>query len=127
MTISVTLNGENANLTFDVETTLNEHRLRQLIQDAATGNDQDTITIRWGIDDVKAQYDTMFTDWDVEPECGPLNDDDFRQILRFVSKAHDANVGISWEVIEAHIDSFIRNRMVSRARPPVSPEERERA
>lgn len=127
MTISVTLNGENANLTFDVETTLNEHRLRQLIQDAATGNDQDTITIRWGIDDVKAQYDTMFTDWDVEPECGPLNDDDFRQILRFVNKAHDANVGISWEVIEAHIDSFIRNRMVSRARPPVSPEERERA
>lgn len=127
MTISVTLNGENANLTFDIETTLNEHRLRQLIQDAATGNDQDTITIRWGIDDVKAQYDTMFTDWDVEPECGPLNDDDFRQILRFVSKAHDANVGISWEVIEAHIDSFIRNRMVSRARPPVSPEERERA
>lgn len=127
MTISVTLNGENANLTFDIETTLNEHRLRQLIQDAATGNDQDTITIRWGIDDVKAQYDTMFTDWDVEPECGPLNDDDFRQILRFVNKAHDANVGISWEVIEAHIDSFIRNRMVSRARPPVSPEERERA
>ena len=127
MTISVTLNGENANLTFDIETTLNEHRLRQLIQDAATGNDQDTITIRWGIDDVKAQYDTMFTDWDVEPECGPLNDDDFRQILRFVSKAHDANVGISWEVVEAHIDSFIRNRMVSRAHPPVSPEERERA
>ena len=127
MTISVTLNGENANLTFDIETTLNEHRLRQLIQDAATGNDQDTITIRWGIDDVKAQYDTMFTDWDVEPECGPLNDDDFRQILRFINKAHDANVGISWEVIEAHIDSFIRNRMVSRARPPVSPEERERA
>lgn len=127
MTISVTLNGENANLTFDIETTLNEHRLRQLIQDAATGNDQDTITIRWGIDDVKAQYDTMFTDWDVEPECGPLNDDDFRQILHFINKAHDANVGISWEVIEAHIDSFIRNRMVSRARPPVSPEERERA
>lgn len=127
MTISVTLNGENANLTFDIETTLNEHRLRQLIQDAATGNDQDTITIRWGIDDVKAQYDTMFTDWDVEPECGPLNDDDFRQILRFINKAHDANVGISWEVVEAHIDSFIRNRMVSRARPPVSPEERERA
>jgi hypothetical protein len=127
MTISVTLNGENANLTFDIETTLNEYRLRQLIRDAATGNDQDTITIRWGIDDVKAQYDTMFTDWDTEPECGPLNDDDFRQILRFVDKAHDANVGISWEVIEAHIDSFIRNRMVSRARPPVSPEERERA
>jgi hypothetical protein len=127
MTISVTLNGENANLTFDIETTLNEHRLRQLIQDAATGNDQDTITIRWGIDDVKAQYDTMFTDWDVEPECGPLNDDDFRQILRFINKAHDANVGISWEVVEAHIDSFIRNRMVSRARPLVSPEERERA
>jgi hypothetical protein len=127
MTISVTLNGENANLTFDIETTLNEYRLRQLIRDAATGNDQDTITIRWGIDDVKAQYDTMFTDWDAEPECGPLNDDDFRQILRFVDKAHDANVGISWEVIEAHIDSFIRNRMASRARPPVSPEERERA
>lgn len=127
MTISVTLNGENANLTFDIETTLNEYRLRQLIQDAATGNDQDTITIRWGIDDVKAQYDTMFTDWDVEPECGPLNDDDFRQILRFINKAHDANVGISWEVVEAHIDSFIRNRMVSRARPLVSPEERERA
>lgn len=109
---------------------LEDIKLQSLITELASGNAQDTISIRWTTSDVQAQYDTMFTDWDQEPECGPLNDDDFREILRLINKGHDANVGISWEVIEAHIDSFIRNRMrerLSPARPPVSPEERERA
>ena len=54
---------------------------------------EDTITISWHIDDVKA----------VRPE---LTDEQARDVLGRVNKCHDANIGINWDVLRAVADDL---------------------
>lgn len=51
--------------------------------------EKDSITITWHIDDVKT----------VRPD---LTDEQAREVLWHAKQYHDANVGINWEVLEAH-------------------------
>ena len=65
------------------------------------------IHIKWHIDDVKATAERM----DIA-----ITDEDAREILEIVERRHDANLGISWDVIEAHIDQHMN---------PYKPEDKE--
>ena len=54
------------------------------------------ITIRWHIDDIKNR-----------DESSKLSDNDCRAILNRIERTHDAEVGINWDVIDAHIEMFL--------------------
>ena len=56
------------------------------------------ITISWHIEDVQQQDST-------------LTDDEARQVLQLIKHKHDANIGVNWEVIDAWIDYFKRERI----------------
>ena len=58
------------------------------------------IHIKWHIDDVKATAERMGI------TSGHMTDEDAEEILEIVERRHDANTGISWDVIEAHIDDY---------------------
>ena len=49
--------------------------------------DQDTITLEWCTEDVMEQ-------------CPLLTKDQARQVLRRCLEKHDANIGLSWNVID---------------------------
>lgn len=55
----------------------------------------DEISITWQIEDIKGQDSS-------------LTDDQARDILHELKHSHDANIGISWEVIDIYIDNFKR-------------------
>jgi len=55
---------------------------------------KDTITISWGIDDVKCRNSN-------------LTNDQARFILTMLKENHDANVGINWDVIDATIERYL--------------------
>ena len=58
----------------------------------------DEITISWHIEDVQQQDST-------------LTDDEARQVLQLIKRNHDANIGVNWEVIDAWVDHFNRERI----------------
>jgi hypothetical protein len=57
----------------------------------------DEISITWSYEDVQEQDPT-------------LTDDEARQVLQLIKHKHDANIGVNWEVIDAWIDYFKRER-----------------
>ena len=63
----------------------------------------DTIAIYWDIDDVKA------TAWNMR-ECINLTDDMARNILADIDRRHDACIGVSWDVIETHIELYLERQ-----------------
>jgi hypothetical protein len=58
----------------------------------------DWISHWWHIDDCKG-----FLDYE-------LTDDEYREVLRRVSKYHDCNEGINWLTIEHYVDSVASER-----------------
>ena len=62
---------------------MNDEKIRSYL--AKTGR----IAIFWGVDDVKS----------VRPD---LTDDQCMEVLEQCDDKHDANIGISWDVIEFH-------------------------
>jgi hypothetical protein len=60
-------------------------------------NEEDTIEIRWHIDDVKSIADD-------------LTDDECREVLHLAKKNHDATIGINWEVLEVWVDEVRSKR-----------------
>lgn len=62
--------------------------------------DPDWIADWWHISDVhvSANEDTD------DDESNEITDEEAREVLRLVSKYHDSNIGINWEVIESYID-----------------------
>jgi hypothetical protein len=64
-------------------------------------NKLDTITITWSKDDViqraKESYDLTLTD------------DEAREILRQIVSSHDCNIGINWDVLDYHINFYMKN------------------
>jgi hypothetical protein len=63
----------------------------------------DEITITWHFTDIQEIDDS-------------LTDDEARQVLQMLKKYHDCNNGITWEVIQSTIDTFL----VSKERFPMA-------
>ena len=63
------------------------------VEDILTLTSPDWHIEKWHISDVQCVHD-----W--------VTDDQAREVLMWMNKYHDANIGINWEVIEAWIDYF---------------------
>ena len=59
--------------------------------------DDDTISLEWTTDDVKMQLKNR------EQE-DKLTDDECRNVLYRLLHKHDCDIGVNWDVIDAHID-----------------------
>ena len=57
-----------------------------------------TITITWHIDDVLSR--AKETDMDITEEQA-------KDILQSIKHNHDASIGINWDVIDSHLESYI--------------------
>lgn len=88
-TITITINSENANITFDVSSELSERELRSRIERVAS---PDWLIEAWHISDVQNATDHELTD------------DQCREVLQRVEHYHDANIGINWDVLQYHAD-----------------------
>jgi len=77
---------------------LDQHRVLMNLDEEREYEKANSIQISWHIDDVKATAERM----DIA-----ITDEDAREILEIVERRHDANLGISWDVIEAHIDQHM--------------------
>ena len=54
---------------------------------------EDTITISWGIEDVRGE----------RPDLTP---EQCREVLHQCKRKHDANIGICWDVIRCHAEEL---------------------
>jgi hypothetical protein len=61
----------------------------------------DCITIVWSTDDVAERCQQL----DVA-----LTNHEQREVLRLLDRCHDANVGISWDVMDEHIQTVCESR-----------------
>ena len=57
--------------------------------------DTNEISIKWHIEDVKAQAKERHIN---------ITDEQAREILQAMKKNHDCNIGINWEVIDCRLD-----------------------
>jgi len=68
--------------------------------------DPDVIAIKWHIDDVQHQAKEMgYT----------LTDDMAREILSIAKRRHDANIGINWGVLDAHIEGYVSDHDIAKS------------
>lgn len=58
----------------------------------------------WSVEDVRS-----IIDYNEIEGAENFTDEDCIAVLHIVSRSHDANVGINWEVIECAIDHYIDN------------------
>jgi len=65
--------------------------------------DDDTISLVWTTDDVKLQLKNRGQE-------NALNTDDCRFVLSLMLDKHDANDGVSWDVMDAYIDRVIEEK-----------------
>lgn len=59
-----------------------------------------TLHIKWDVDDIKERY--LMTDFAFSEEKAIA-------VLRLIDRTHDANIGVSWEVIDIAIDFIEEN------------------
>lgn len=62
--------------------------------------DTDTISIKWGIDDVIGRARENDID---------ITENEAREILATMDRRHDASIGINWDVIDCHVDMFVQD------------------
>ena len=65
----------------------------------ADEEDSEWIHCSWHVDDIKSR-----------DEDDELTEDECREILHWMKRKHDANIGINWDVIDCYIDMFKRER-----------------
>ena len=65
--------------------------------------DDDTISLEWTTEDVRMQLENRY-------EIGALNNDECRKVLGMLLDKHDANIGVSWDVMDVYIDHFLREK-----------------
>jgi len=63
--------------------------------------DDDHISILWNVDDVKEQ---------AKNKNIKLNKEECREVLDACLKYHDANIGISWDILDDHIFDLFGDR-----------------
>lgn len=82
--------------------TLQEYNLVISMLDQLADNTKKRIAIIWGEDDVRS----VASDLEVE-----LTDDQVEHLLARLEKDHDANIGITWDVIASYVDLYaLQNR-----------------
>jgi hypothetical protein len=59
------------------------------------------ISITWSTEDVAIRCEKLGV---------YLNAEQQNEVLRNVKRLHDAEVGINWDVIDAHIESYLEGR-----------------
>ena len=64
---------------------------------------------------IKDNFDewVLRSDWyieDIRNQDESLTDDECLEIMRRIGDSFDANHGINWDVIDCHIDMFIKER-----------------
>ena len=62
----------------------------------------DFITVEWRVDDVRERAGELGVELSLDERC---------QVLQRIHHAHDANIGICWDVIDNHIEDFVRERL----------------
>jgi len=67
--------------------------------------DPDWVTEWWHIDDIIEQSNN----WDAD-EPNELTNDEAREVLRLMSKYHDCEIGINWDVIDNWVDHVVGQR-----------------
>ena len=67
------------------------------VEDILTLTSPDWHIEKWHISDVQEDHD-----W--------LTDDQAREVLGWMEKYHDANIGINWDVIDYWIDEIVKER-----------------
>ena len=65
--------------------------------------DEDTISLECTTDDVKMQLKNR-------KQENKLTDDECRDILYRLLHKHDATIGVSWDVIDAHIEHYLSSK-----------------
>ena len=65
--------------------------------------DQDTISIQWSVLDVKQQIKDR-------NKKEKLTLDDCREVLNRCLTRHDATIGLSWDIIDIHIDDVLEEK-----------------
>jgi len=70
--------------------------------------------IRWGVGQEKDEPDTISLKWCVDDVLGQmegrdetLTRDQAREVLAIIEHRHDACIGVSWDVIDCHIDMYL--------------------
>lgn len=67
-------------------------------------NENDSITIKWTIDDIRTQLAHREENRD---ETYLLYTSELQDILKEVERSHDATVGINWGTLDCAIDNFL--------------------
>jgi hypothetical protein len=90
-------------------------RLREEFDDAINGN---AIHIVWHIADVHETAKELVKPEGVDADDieSPLTDDEAREILAITERRHDADCGINWEVLRAHIDGKLSEKNAANER-----------
>jgi hypothetical protein len=65
--------------------------------------DKDTISIQWSVLDVKQQLKDR-------NKKEKLTLDDCREVLDRCLTRHDASIGLSWDIIDIHIDDVLEEK-----------------
>jgi hypothetical protein len=68
--------------------------------------DKDTISIQWSTLDVKQQLKDR-------NKKEKLNIEECREVLDRCLRRHDATMGLSWDIMDIHIDDFLEERSAS--------------
>ena len=63
--------------------------------------DDEHISVLWNIEDVQTQAEIMKI---------KLNKDECREVLDACLNQHDANIGISWDILEHHIWDLFKHK-----------------
>mgnify|MGYP006899692038 CR=1 FL=1 len=68
--------------------------------------DKDTISLQWSILDVKQQLKDR-------NKKEKLSKEECREVLDRCLRRHDATMGLSWDIMDIHIDDFLEERSAS--------------
>lgn len=77
--------------------TQKEYNLIESILDQLANNTKKRIAIIWGEDDVRGVAEDQGVD---------LTDDQVHHLLARLEKDHDAEIGITWDVIASYVDLY---------------------
>jgi len=72
--------------------------------------DKDTISIQWSTLDVKQQLKDRNNGFGRSIKKEKLNIKECREVLSRCLRRHDATIGLSWDIMDIHIDDVIEER-----------------
>lgn len=92
---------KNITIEIEVPEDFNDINLSNLIYDAEKLASGDWLASWWHISDVQER---------AEENGDTLSDDEARDVLAYMDKYHDCEIGINWYSMDVHIDNVIDER-----------------